>query len=216
MTTPAQLLADQCARDGARPFLTYYDMAAGDRVELSVATTANWVAKIANLLTDEYGVDAGDQVCVRLPLHWQAAVVVLACWSAGAQVSWEGSAILTFATAGVPVNGDAVVLDLDPMGADLGRLVAAEPDDFVPTAGSGADVVTAETGLPAAARVLTVLAYDHPGALSNGLVQPLAVGGSIVQATGYPSAAQLTAPAGIERVTHTFGVTITGLPRLDG
>ena len=64
---------------------------------------------------------------------------MLPCWSAGAQVSWEGSAILTFATAGVPVNGDAVVLDLDPMGADLGRLVAAQPDDFVPSEPSGAD-----------------------------------------------------------------------------
>jgi uncharacterized protein (TIGR03089 family) len=215
VTTPSQLLADQCRRDGSRPFLTYYDLAAGERVELSMATTANWVAKTANFLTDEYGVDPGDPVTVQLPLHWQTAVVILACWSAGALLSWEGAAVVTFATADVTVDGDAVVLDLTPMGADFSRLVAAQPDDFVPTVASGEDVVRAAADLPAATRVLTVLPYDRPGALSHGLVGPLAAGGSIVLAA-HATPGQLAAPAEIERVTHTLGVRISGLPRLDG
>jgi uncharacterized protein (TIGR03089 family) len=215
VTTPAQLLSDALRRDGARPFLTYYDLASGDRVELSVATTANWVAKTANFLVEECGVEPGDPVGVRLPLHWQTAVVILACWSAGAQPSWDGAAALTFTTADATVEGETVVLDLDPMGADFSRLVAAQPDEFVPTAPSGEDAVGSATDLPAAARILTVLPFDQAGGLSYGLVGPLAASGSVVLAT-HATAAELPAPAQIERVTHTLGVTVAGLPRLDG
>ena len=57
-------------RDPAQPLLTYLD---GDaRVELSGSTTANWVAKTANLLTDGYG--GADRVGLLLPLHWQTRV----------------------------------------------------------------------------------------------------------------------------------------------
>jgi uncharacterized protein (TIGR03089 family) len=214
VTTPPQLLAQQRAHDGSRPFLTYYDMVAGERVELSVATTANWVAKTANLLVDEYGVEPGDSICVRLPLHWLAAVVVLACWSTGARLAWRGAAMLTFTTVDVNVDGDAVRLDLAPMGADFSRLVAAQPDEFDPTSPSGADAIGPAPDLPPAARVLTVLAFDRPGALSYGLVQPLAVGGSVVL-VAHAGDTDLATPAGTERVTHTLGVRIDGLPRLD-
>ncbi|MFD0393659.1 TIGR03089 family protein [Streptomyces nogalater] len=48
--TPADLLASALAADPGRPLVTFYDDATGERVELSVATFANWVAKTANLL----------------------------------------------------------------------------------------------------------------------------------------------------------------------
>src|SRR3954449_8457945 len=82
--TVANLLARELRRDGARPFLTWYDDATGDRVELSVATTANWAAKIANHLVDEHGVEPGDDVGTDPRLHWITAVVVLGVWTAGA------------------------------------------------------------------------------------------------------------------------------------
>jgi uncharacterized protein (TIGR03089 family) len=215
VTTPGDLLTYQLAQDGSRPLLTYYDDATGERVELSVATTANWVAKTANYLVDEPGVDQGDLVTVRLPLHWQAAVVLLACWAVGAQVSFDTSGIVTFTTPDVPVDGDAVVLSLEPMGADFSRLVAAQPDVFVSLDAGGADLVeAAATDLPNAARVLTVLPYDGANALSYGLIAPLAVGGSVVM-VAHPDTTQLAARAQTERVTHTLGVTIDGLPRLD-
>ena len=47
---PPQLLDEALRRDPARPLLTFYDDATGERTELSVATFANWVAKTANLL----------------------------------------------------------------------------------------------------------------------------------------------------------------------
>lgn len=69
-------------RDPAQPLLTYLD---GDaRVELSGSTTANWVSKTANLLTDGYGGPAA--VGLLLPLHWQAVCFLLGGVAAGARV----------------------------------------------------------------------------------------------------------------------------------
>ena len=72
--------------DAARPLVTFYDDATGERVELSVATFHNWVAKTANLLRDGLDVQPGGRVGLLLPLHWQAAVWIVACWAAGAVV----------------------------------------------------------------------------------------------------------------------------------
>jgi uncharacterized protein (TIGR03089 family) len=215
VTTPSDLLSDALRRDGSRPLLTYYDDATGERVELSVATTANWVAKTAGFLTDELGVDAGDLVTVRLPLHWQTAVVLLACWAAGAQVSFDDGGVVTFTTPAEAGAGEAVVLSLAPMGVDFSRLVAAQPDSFVPFEPSGADLVEAAAiDLPNAARVLTVLPYLGADALSYGLITPLAVSGSVVMVAN-ADPVQVAAHAATERVSHTLGVTIDGIPRLD-
>jgi uncharacterized protein (TIGR03089 family) len=85
-TNPADLLARALGRDPARPLVTHYDDATGERVELSAATLANWVAKTANLLQDEFDVEPGSTVAVTLPVHWQTAAVLLAVWSCGATV----------------------------------------------------------------------------------------------------------------------------------
>lgn len=84
--TPADLLAATLRRAPAAPLLTAYDDADGARVELSAATLANWVAKTANLLQDEFDVTAGSTVAVVLPAHWQTAAVLLGVWSCGATV----------------------------------------------------------------------------------------------------------------------------------
>jgi len=65
-----------------KPFLTWYDDGRGERVELSYRTFGNWVAKTANLLVDELGAEPGDRVGV-LADHWQAPVLLAACWRAG-------------------------------------------------------------------------------------------------------------------------------------
>jgi uncharacterized protein (TIGR03089 family) len=74
------------AADPARPLLTFYDDATGERTELSRATLANWVAKTANLLVDGCGLGVADLAAVHLPAHWQTAAVLLGCWSAGVSV----------------------------------------------------------------------------------------------------------------------------------
>src|ERR687894_1898296 len=83
---PAALLATARDRDPARPLLTHYDDATGERVELSATTLDNWVAKTANLLQDEFDVGSGSTVAVALPVHWQTAAVLLGIWSCGAAV----------------------------------------------------------------------------------------------------------------------------------
>ncbi|HWG95230.1 MAG TPA: TIGR03089 family protein [Mycobacteriales bacterium] len=69
-------------RDPAQPLLTL--RVPEGRVELSGATTANWVAKTANLLVDGYG--GPGRVGVLLPLHWQSVCVLLGAVASGAEV----------------------------------------------------------------------------------------------------------------------------------
>ncbi|SFO94268.1 TIGR03089 family protein [Geodermatophilus dictyosporus] len=84
--TPSDLLSAALRRGGAAPLVTSYDDATGERVELSATTLANWVAKTANLLQDEFDVGPGSTVAVALPVHWQTAAVLLGVWSCGAAV----------------------------------------------------------------------------------------------------------------------------------
>ena len=84
-TVPADLLALALRREPAAPLFTQYDDLTGERVELSATTLANWVAKSANLLQDEFDIGPGSTVAVALPVHWQTAAVLLAAWSCGAR-----------------------------------------------------------------------------------------------------------------------------------
>jgi uncharacterized protein (TIGR03089 family) len=84
--TPADLLTAAVRSAPAAPLITYYDDTTGERVELSATTLANWVAKTANLLQNEFDVGPGNTVAVSLPVHWQTAAVLLAVWSCGATV----------------------------------------------------------------------------------------------------------------------------------
>ena len=85
MSLPQQIAA-AFRSDPTRPLITWYDDATGERIELSVATTCNWVAKTANLLRDTLDVQPGEDVAVALPAHWLTPVVQLAAWLAGARV----------------------------------------------------------------------------------------------------------------------------------
>ncbi|MGY1672942.1 TIGR03089 family protein [Geodermatophilus sp. SYSU D00710] len=84
--TPSDLLAGVLRHDPSAPLVTSYGDATGERVELSATTLANWVAKTANLLQDEFDVGPGSTVAVVLPVHWQTAAVLLGVWSCGAAV----------------------------------------------------------------------------------------------------------------------------------
>ncbi|GAA3945780.1 TIGR03089 family protein [Actinomadura viridis] len=80
---PADLLRRRVADDPSRPLVTFYDDRSGERVELSARTFDNWVAKTANLLVDGLAAEPGGRVVLALPPHWQSAVWLMACWSAG-------------------------------------------------------------------------------------------------------------------------------------
>ncbi len=129
------VLAAAVATDPARPLITYYDDATGERTELSGATLDNWVAKTANLLVDGHGLGPGDTAAVLLPPHWQTAAVLLGCWSAGVGVGPEGSAAdIGFATPDRLARADATdvyVLGLAPLAAPLRPGPPAGVADYV-------------------------------------------------------------------------------------
>ena len=148
MTAPAPLLPDgllaaALRRDAAAPLVTFYDDATGERVELSATTLANWVAKTANLLQDEFDVAIGSLVVVSLPVHWQTAAVLLATWSCGAAVldtaaedegALAGVAVVLAEQARLPaleevVDGDLLVgLSLHPLGLGMTGYVGPARD----------------------------------------------------------------------------------------
>ncbi|MFG2105361.1 TIGR03089 family protein [Micromonospora chersina] len=133
----ARVFADAIATDPARPLLTWYDDATGERTELSGATLANWVAKTANLLVDEVALAPGDTAAVLLPPHWQTAAVLLGCWSAKLTVpDAPGDVDVLFAAAGRVDEagawpaGERYALALDPFALPM-REVPAGFADFV-------------------------------------------------------------------------------------
>jgi uncharacterized protein (TIGR03089 family) len=101
--TAVTLLDRRASSSPGQVFVTDYDLATGERIELGNATTANWATKIANLLTLDWGLEAGDAVAVELPTHWQAIVTILGAWTAGLVVQSEraGAGGLVAGPAGV-------------------------------------------------------------------------------------------------------------------
>ena len=83
MTTFADVLARLLRRDAGRPLVTFYDHATGERTELSVTTYANWVAKTASLLAEEYDLERGQSIRIDLPTHWLGPVFLGAAWTVG-------------------------------------------------------------------------------------------------------------------------------------
>jgi len=134
----------------ARPLITFYDDATGERVELSGTTTANWAAKAANLLREECDVEPGARIAPLLPAHWQTAAVLLAAWWCGAEVVRDPAGAdwvlcdadrVDVALASGP-SGGVVALSLDAFGkgvpglpagvVDFATEVRLQGDDFEP------------------------------------------------------------------------------------
>ena len=210
--TPADLLQSELRRDGSRPLLTWYDDATGERVELSVATAANWAAKTANLLADEHGLEPGDSLALDPPSHWLTAVVVLGAWTAGVTVD---------------LRADAAELSLPVDAAQFMRTVLPQPDALLAPPASAADigVRTAEDSLslealvraagspPPGARVMTTMPLDVVDGLLAAIVMPLVAGGSCVLVSS-ADVDRLAGRADTERVTHVAGAELPGLPAL--
>jgi uncharacterized protein (TIGR03089 family) len=87
MDTFAAVLGAQLRTDPGRPLVTFYDHATDERVELSVTTYANWVAKAAGLLTDGVDLERGMSLRIDLPPHWLSTVFLGAAWTVGLRVT---------------------------------------------------------------------------------------------------------------------------------
>lgn len=163
MTTFATILSGLLQRDPGRPLVTFYDHAIGERTELSVTTYANWVAKTASLLTEEYDLERGQRVRLDLPVHWLGPVLLGAAWSVGLVVTEDDDADLVVCGPDTVARwadraDHSVVLAtaLHPLGRrfdeplpagvqDLGVEVWSQPDAFVPYDPPGPDDAATDT-----------------------------------------------------------------------
>jgi len=179
--TPYELLGR--FTDRSRPFVTHYG-GPHARVELSVASAANAVAKAAGLLRDDLGLGPGSRFSVDLPRHWQLPVWVLAGLSVGA-------------TCGRDLPGHVDARILGPAG--LGAVMGAGGD-----AGAGADELLASAcdafgmpipgGVPSGVIDVGIEVRAHPDAFSPdpgaGASAALVLGG---RAVPWPEALALAA-----------------------
>ncbi len=197
---------------GSSPLIT--DCTQG-RVELSHVTFDNWVTKTVNFLRLEADVDVGDTVGLALPLHWMAAVWLVAAWEAGAQVGF-GDADLTVSTEGDPdvlVVADPFGMATPPIGsqaewnfpADVrvmpDQLVLPAPPMGSMAAGPDAGGLLAEAtayargvGLVAGGRLLTNLALCDLSGVMATIAGAIAVDAAVVYADS-PGQEQTTAVA---------------------
>lgn len=232
-TLTDSLLQPILERDPARPRITYYDDATGARVELSALTLANWAAKTANMIRDEFGLVPGAKVAVLLPAHWQTAAALLGVWWAGAEVVTTADADAELAFVGVDRLDDAddvpevAVPSLDAMGGsvrdlpvgvtDYASSVRIHGDNFAPN-GAGAaldgksvlDVLdaagasAARQGIAVDDRVLSTAPWTTATDIVDGLVAVLAAGASLVHVDN-ADAAGLDRKAQSEKITVRRG-----------
>lgn len=145
MTGLYDLLRAELARDGSRPFVTFYDDATGERVELSVATFDNWVAKTAGLLRDGLSAAPGDRVALLLPAHWQALVWACACWAAGTTAVLAPSGPTPAAGEGPVPAAAAPLSGVEPLAPAAAELVSVGDADVAVT---GPDTLDAASAAP--------------------------------------------------------------------
>jgi uncharacterized protein (TIGR03089 family) len=225
MTVTDALLGPLLAADPARPLITFYDDATGERIELSGATFGNWVAKTANLLRDECDVEPGTPVAVLLPAHWQTAAALCALWWCGAEAVADpaGADVVLAAEDALDradvVGGAGLIVgfSLDAFGRGLGdRLpaggvdyageVRVHGDHFDPLtrvpddtpALAGVDVAAVVAGARDRAAALGLTAGDR---VLSTLDWPLAASGGLVDGL----LAVLAAGASLVHVRHPAG-----------
>lgn len=146
---PVAALHSETRAEPGRPLLTWYGPRA-ERVELSVITFANGVAKTAWFLRDELMLDPGDRVELRLGLHWQTPVWIAACAAIGAHLhvgpiapeSGACETTVSFDPASIAdsLAENKVVVSRHPLGLpgppltgpffDHARAAMAQPDTF--------------------------------------------------------------------------------------
>lgn len=216
-------LRSRASRSPAAPLLTFYDLATGERAELSAASLDNAVTKTAGLLRDELDIDPGDTIAVRLPLHWQIAVWQGACSAVGAHLDPDAdpseAAVLVTDRDHLDAIGqarDTVVVSLEPLGLPspeplppgvIDHAVAARvhPDVFTASAPTPAQSSMANAASVAARRAIQrdariLVMEGDPDAEHLMLAVPLVVNGTAVLVR-HPTSGDIEALAGVERVS---------------
>ena len=219
MDIPGVLTALQrrARTSGGEPLLTHYDLDAGGRTELSVATFANWVAKTANLIED-LGADSG---LVALPLalsrpgHWMTLLWPLAAWQRECAITLDAAgadlAVIGPDDPRPVLPGATLACSLHPLGLGLRDLpdgvldftgeALTQPDQAgtLPSAANApawidGSVVLSHADLAATAPIAGRALVRPLGALETlraAILGPLLGGGSSVVVEGTPDDALL-------------------------
>jgi uncharacterized protein (TIGR03089 family) len=206
VTTFDGVLRAQLRHDPGRPLLTWYDHATGERVELSVTTYANWVAKVASLLVEEGDLERGMRLRVDLPTHWLGPVFLGAAWTVGLVVTTDDDPDAVVcgpntleSWASRADDGVVLACSLLPMGVrfatpvpsgvhDVGLEVWSQPDAF-----TAWDPPTAQD--PA-------LAGGYGETTQGALVQAAAAGSLLTDGGRLFSVANPASPPGIATFTE--------------
>jgi uncharacterized protein (TIGR03089 family) len=224
----SELISGRLARwvreRGASPLLTYYDLATGERTELSGVSVANWVAKTSNLLTEELGVGAGEAVelavAERNPGHWVSLVWQLACWQVGATVTLGRRSAATVVVVGPAeaveaAPGTAVLMcSLHPLGLPLATPPAVGVLDYAIEVRAQHDQYAAlpQSGMAPAwhdpvrqltqADLLSAAASDRRRLIRPGDPWPTSRDALIAPLLGRGSSVVVTGPAAPEQLTR--------------
>ena len=127
---PIRALLTRAAQQPATPLLTHIDGAAGTRIELSTISFSNNVAKTANLLRDEVGLESGETVLIDLPAHWQSAVWITSAWAVSATPVFSGSARCAISSTGDVDADERFVTALHPFGMPMQTELPSNTTDW--------------------------------------------------------------------------------------
>ncbi len=228
--TPERQFEALLAAEPARPFVTYYDEASGERSELSAKSLANWVAKTHHLLVDELGLGVGDTARLALPAHWISVPILLGCLTAGLALTDAEPGDVAFVApetlAAASGSGDVFAVapasaavgfrDAPPAGAaDYVTAVRPQEDkwpgvhlvagpDYAGLPGMTRGEVAeraANSGLAAGARLLSTRPWSGADDWLASVLAPVAVRGSVVLVANCSDPAVLDRRATQERVT---------------
>jgi len=158
---PDHVLDALLRADATRPRITCYDDRTGERIELSAKVLANWVAKAANLLTEEFDAEPGTRVALPLPPHWRTLYWALAVWRTGATV--------VLSPPGGVTGADVVVTTADSLAAESGTAESGTADSGA-AAGHAGPAKAGTSGAPIVAVTLAALARSAGTPLPSGAI----------------------------------------------
>jgi uncharacterized protein (TIGR03089 family) len=181
MTVP-ELLSVRFASDPARPLVTFYDDISGERVELSVTSFGNWVAKTANLLRDGLSALAGERLRLALPTHWLGPVWLCSAWACGLEVLLDAGGRRPYRFAYVVTGPEdldrlsrqaseqAVAVSLQPLGGKFTEPLPVGVLDYAVEVPAYGDTFGALLSKPASPALLAGgLAYDQAALVEKAL-----------------------------------------------
>lgn len=225
------MLARLLQNDPATPRLTVYDESQGSRMEFSALTLDNWLSKVGNLLDEEFDLEDAATIVIDLPASWQAAVIALGAYNIARRPVFtdtpevvEDVALVFTVAERVDAWSDAeecVVISRDPFGrgvVESGGTLPLGTVDFSPTVRSYGDQYfgqtahisqwaqpTQATEQPSSPERVLISGWNSAETFEQGVLAPLAAGGSVVVVTGdteTPGEDRIASIARAEHVNH--------------